>query len=313
LLNWSGGTIGGALNVASNGVLNITGGSANLALGGALTNAGTVNWLSGNLNLDNGSFQYPNAGPIVNLAGGTWAIQCDMYLDGWDASDGYPDNTNAYFFNLGLVRKTAGSGTTEFGDYPVFFENFGSVEADQGTISFDGGYSDDSSANLTISLGGSTPGSGFGMISFNSPPSISGSFTASARNGFEPSSREVFPVLNYPSFTGAFSCMSLDLGGGILLQPQFSSTGLTLLVTTYTVNAGQQKLFINNTLGGVAITWPNGFPGWALQSTTNLSSGWTIVFNACGNQALVPINAPHQYFRLSQSPEAGQSQWRPSR
>ena len=48
LVNWSGGTISGALNVASNVVLNLNGTSA-VYLGGALTNAGTVNWTGGGI------------------------------------------------------------------------------------------------------------------------------------------------------------------------------------------------------------------------------------------------------------------------
>src|SRR5207248_5984556 len=42
IMDWTGGTINGALNVASNGVLNIGYGPENKILDGALTNAGTV-------------------------------------------------------------------------------------------------------------------------------------------------------------------------------------------------------------------------------------------------------------------------------
>jgi len=302
IMDWSAGTISGSLAVASNGILNINGGNSYVVLGGVLTNAGTVNWLSGNLNLDNGNFGYPNSGPIVNLAGGSWDIQCDQYLDGWNSPDGYPYNTNAYFLNLGLVRKTAGSGTTVFGDYAVFFENAGTVEADSGTISLQGGYSGSPSGDLAISLGGVTPGSGYGKISFSTPLPFDGTFTVSTRNGYHPSPGATFQVLSYPASTNAFICLSgLDLGGGILLQPQFGPTSLTLLTTAYTANASLPQLFINRTLGGVAITWPVGFPGWTLQSTTNLSSHtWETVPNACGNQAVVPGSAAQQYFRLTQ-------------
>jgi hypothetical protein len=74
-----------------------------------------------------------------------------------------------------------------------------------------------------------------------------------------------------------------------------------LLATAYTTNASLPQLFINRTFEGVAITWPVGFPSWALQSTTNLSSQtWETVPNACGNQAVVPASAAQQYFRLAQ-------------
>jgi hypothetical protein len=170
-------------------------------------------------------------------------------------------------------------------------------------ISFQAGYSGGPSANLAISLGGTAPGSGYGKISFSNPLSLDGMFTVSTRNGYLPNPGATLQVLNYPSSTNSFACLSgLDLGGGILLQPQFSSTRLTLLATSYTANASQPQLFINRTLGGLAITWPVGFPGWTLQSNTNpSSSAWMAVSTACGNQAVVPISAPQQYFRLNKN------------
>jgi hypothetical protein len=305
-VNWTGGAISGALNVASNGVLNLLGGSGllGLSVGGTLTNAGTVNWTNGEVHLDDYFGVYLNAGPIVNLAGGVWNIQCDQVL--LDAMNGYPYNTNAYFLNQGLVRKTAGSGKTKIGSsgsYAVLFENFGTVEADMGTISFEGGYSGSPAANLAISLRNVTPGSGYGNIAFLTPLSLGGTFIVSTSGGYLPSPGDTFQVLNYPSSTNSFTCLSgLDLGSGILLQPQFGSTGLTLQAAAYTTGASQPQLFINRTLGGVAITWPVGFPDWTLQSTTNLSSpAWTAVSNPCGNQAVVPTGAPQQYFRLNKN------------
>src|SRR5208282_1890233 len=88
IMDWTGGTIAGSLNV----VLNL-GGNGNVSFGGALTNAGTVNWLSGSPQLDNGQGLYPKAGPLVNLASGVWNIQCDELLSGWNYDDGYPYNT----------------------------------------------------------------------------------------------------------------------------------------------------------------------------------------------------------------------------
>jgi len=70
--NWSGGTLSGnPLTVASNGVLNVSG--SGVTLGGALTSAGTVNWLSGDVQVYN--YTPGVAYPVVNLAGGLWNIQ----------------------------------------------------------------------------------------------------------------------------------------------------------------------------------------------------------------------------------------------
>ena len=73
-----------------------------------MTNAGTVNWTSGDFWLNTyPADDYPNAGPIVNLTNGVWNIQCDRYLE-FSQYSGYPTATNAYFENEGLVHKTGG-------------------------------------------------------------------------------------------------------------------------------------------------------------------------------------------------------------
>jgi hypothetical protein len=277
-------------NIATNGVLNIAG---PVSVNAALTNWGTVNWQAGSMVLNNNGASF--TGSIWNEAGALWNIQCDQVMD----------NGGQYqlgqFQNAGTVIKSAGTNTTTFSQ--VFFANSGSVQAQTGTIQFNWGYSDSSSANLAVSLGGAAPASGYGKISFSSPLSLDGTFTVSTPKGYLPSPGDTFHVLTYPSSTNSFTCLSgLDLGGGILLQPQFGSAGLTLLATAYTINASQPQLFINRTLGGVAIIWPVGFPDWTLQSSTNLSSpAWTAVSNACVNQIVVPTSAPQQYFRLNKN------------
>ncbi len=269
----------------ANGVLNIEWNTLTY-LNGSLTNAGLVTVTgNGQLNLD--------AGPINNLAGGIIDFKTNSTWTGFPA----------IFYNAGLVRKTGGAGTSQIGlaSYPIFFTNTtGTVEADTGILNFNvGGYSDTSSAHISISPGGATSGTGYGLISFTAAPLLNANLVASTRNGFVPSPGQTFKVLSYPSSTNQFNCISgLDLGGGTLLQPEFSSTGLTLLTATYSVGAVRPQLFINTSLGGVAVTWPTSFSSWTLQSATNLSSpAWMPVPSACGNEALVP-GIPPLYFRL---------------
>jgi hypothetical protein len=291
-MNWTGGQLssGGFLTVASNAVLKLSGGG-DMIFSSPITNAGTMT-LSGGSRL----IGYDaTASLLVNLPSGV----VDLQEDDRTSPGNYCIYANGGIDNQGLFQKSASSGTSSLYQQ---FSNSGTVEADTGTISFQGGYSDSSTANLAISIGSTTTGSGYGEISFSTPPSFDGTFTVSTRNGYLPGPGAAFQVLNYPSSTSSFTCLGgLDLGSGILFQPQFNPTGLTLLTTTYTTSASVPQLFINPTLGGVAITWPVGFPGWTLQSTTNLSSlVWTTVPNSCGNQAVVPISGPQQFFRLSQ-------------
>jgi hypothetical protein len=96
IMDWNGGSIYGALTLASNGVLNVSG-SADKNLYGPLTNAGTIVWTgAGNLQAYNYSVP-PYSGEIYNLAGGLFDIQNDTVV----GSSGYA----ALFSNAGTVRK----------------------------------------------------------------------------------------------------------------------------------------------------------------------------------------------------------------
>jgi hypothetical protein len=283
VLNCSLATLAGPLTIAPNGTLNITG--IGVALNSSLTNHGTVNWLSGIVFLN--SLYFPLTGPVVNLPGGLWNIQCDQSV-----SDNYTV-AGDYFTNAGTVLKTNTTGTTTL--YVPFF-NSGTVQADTGTILFDNGYAETASANFLISLGGPTPGGGYGQIEFNYAPTFAGALSVNTRNGYVPAPGAVFTVLDYPGFAGAFSSTNLNLNDGMVLQPQFTAGALTLTAAT----ASAPQLSISFSGGSAAIQWTPGFSGWVLQSATNLSGlapVWTPL-SATGNSTVVPVTGTQQYFRL---------------
>jgi hypothetical protein len=302
-LNWTGGyigfqSLGGALTIASNGVMNASG-SATKYLQGAFTNAGVVHWSGGN-------WQSSGQAALWNLAGGLFDIQSDQSMSAGQIQ----------FFNAGLLRKSAGSASTVFGNqvnnsgtvavlsgtlvFPNPFTNSGALEADAGTISLQGPYSGMPSAALAFSLGGPSLTTNYGQIQFTSPLALSGTLNVMTRNGYLPNAGDLFHVLTYPSATGSFTCMNLDLGQGILLQPRFRSTSLDLLATSYDTNSTRPTLSISRGLGtNLFVTWPAGFPNWTLQTSTNLAAPFWAPVPACGSQAAVPVAAPQQYFRLA--------------
>jgi hypothetical protein len=298
-LNWMAGDISGSLTVSNNAVLSINGA---VYLDAALTNSGTINWTNGNVYM---AYTVSSAGPVVNLPGGIWNIQCD-YVFSTDFGAGYPTYPNAYIVNQGLFRKTANTGVTEIGyrgAYTVLFKNSGNVEADAGTLSFEGGYQDNGSGILVFAPAG-LASTNYGLISFSSiMPAFSGplNLSLSPRNGFQFSPNQWFSILSFPSATNWISCLNgLDLGNGILFQPQITATTLSLLATIYATNSPTPQLFITPTLDGVSVTWPDKFSAWTLQSATNLlSSTWSPI-SACEDNALVPVSGPKQFFRLTQ-------------
>jgi len=284
-LNWTGGTISGALTVASNAVLEI-GGTALHELIGPMTNSGLVEMVgTGQLNV--------LGGLIENLPSGT--------ID-WKTDQPWYGLPNAVIHNAGTLRKSGGVGTTVLGNetYPISLQNSGTLEAWSKVLRLSGTDASTQDATLKISLGSPTPPSGFGKIEFTKNLSFPGIFNMTTRDGYTPKSGDTFKVLTFPSAGNPISCFTgLDLGNGVILKPQFSTNGLSLTAALYATNNILPKLFINRSLGGLAITWTEGFSDWVLESTTNWTSAtWTRVPVSCANGALIPIGLLQQFFRL---------------
>lgn len=219
----------------------------------------------------------------------------DVRLDGTFAvGSGTPTIHNA-----GTLRKSGGVGTLVISS-PFAFGNQGTLQAQIGTIQLPNLYSETPSANLAVSLGGTTPGTQYGHIHFPSVPTFSGKFTVTTRNGFTPSPGNAFYVLSYPSATGNFIAMDgLDFGNGLRLEPHFAKTGLTLTTVTVPTSA-EPTLSIYRLPGSLLVSWPIEFTGYQLYSTTNLAPPvWTFMPVAGINNTVVPITSPQPYFRVS--------------
>jgi len=157
--NWSGGALlGNALTIASDGVLNISSASS-VTLGNALTNAGTVNWLNGTIS----PLCAAGFGPIVNLTGALWDIQCDRNL-----SQACFPGTNNYFLNLGTLRKSASTNMTAV-SLPL--RNSNTVSVLQGTLRLTGGGPMDGNWDAA---NGATLQFGIGSYSYTTVPVFTG-------------------------------------------------------------------------------------------------------------------------------------------
>jgi uncharacterized delta-60 repeat protein len=122
LFTWSGGTISGtgSLNLDGDTILN--GGILN---GPTINNAGYATWDAGWMQLQSGTFN--------NEVGATLDITAGV---GDGSFFGYLSRLGSTFNNAGLVHRLGGTGKVRFA---LPFNNDGTVEVDQGTVSFEFG------------------------------------------------------------------------------------------------------------------------------------------------------------------------------
>src|ERR1044071_5993712 len=154
-MSWSGGTISGALTVASNGVLNLHGGGCTvLDLAASLTNAGTLTFGGGVALRLNGSSQ---VGQVVNLPGAVIDVRQDDDSPCWYLFPG-----GGLIDNRGLFRKSAGTGTASLAS-PL--RNSGTVDAQSGTIAFLGGGDLDGTYNTAAGTAIKLVGGNFTQVS----------------------------------------------------------------------------------------------------------------------------------------------------
>jgi CARDB/Immunoglobulin I-set domain len=160
VLTWTGGDIAGGstLTVASNGVLALTGQvGTDYLVYGILTNAGTLQLVSGNLDLY--ACCCGNQGLLVNLPGALVDVKSGVSID--QCGGGSVNNQ-------GTFRKSGGN-TTAF--INAVFNNSGLADAQTGTLSFDGGgssggvYTNEPGATMEWS-GGAFTGSVGGVLTW---------------------------------------------------------------------------------------------------------------------------------------------------
>ncbi len=224
--NWNNGIVaGGPMTIASNGVMNING-STTMYLENPLTNFGTVTWTNtpfgGDLDVlnDNGA---PYAGLIENH--GLFDIQCDQSL--YNNSSG-----TAFFYNFGIIRKSAKTGATGF-NLPII--NSGSVTGLQGNLVF----------GLGGILAGTFTAASNGLISFSG-----GNFTNSGPVSLNGPGLIQLGGGNLWLFSDVISNLSLS-GGTVNLGPAFQGGTITNLTLSGATLAG------TNTVTGT-FNWKNG-------------------------------------------------------
>ena len=144
LFQWTGGTLTGSSTLTNAGTINLSGANQKNLTVLTFNNAGVVNWMGA------GIFYMYTGAVFNNLASGIFDVQDDASLS-------YFSGTAPKFNNAGIVRKSAGTGTTTF-SANVTFTNAATVDAQVGTLRFTNGYTQ--SAGTTNLSGGNISAGG---------------------------------------------------------------------------------------------------------------------------------------------------------
>jgi hypothetical protein len=202
----------GAVDVASGATLNLL--DANAAeLGSATTLAGGAR-----LNSLNG---------VVLSAGEAMTASGAAQVDG-------------RFTNHGAVH-----GPTAAGEFLTFTDDVDGPGGFAGNVLFSDGYSPgaspaqvslervafDATAELSIELGGTTPGSQFDQVAVAGDATLGGQLTVSLIDGFTPSIGQTFAILTADDVDGTFATEVLPSVPGLILDVIYNPTSVVLTVS----------------------------------------------------------------------------------
>ena len=289
-LTWAAGNWNGTVvTITTNSTVTVAGGGGlNDMPNCIVTNNGTVEWASGQIRGNGGTF-------IYNY--GLWDAQCDQQLN---AAFG----VGTVFNNFGTFRKDGTSGTTALAG-GVTFNNFGKLDAQKGNIALLGAYTLANGTKMGFGLEGWL---GNGSISLSGPASFSGSLSVNLNGVFWPGAGSSFNLLNYTSESGVLFTNTV-LPPSFTWQTNYSPTAFALSVVSRpaVTNTAAPNLFMANLdPTHLYLAWPGDHIGWRLESQTNalnvgLRTNWfTVSGSPLTNQIFMPIdtNNPAVFFRM---------------
>ena len=193
--SWVNGTWNNStVNIPTNGVLEIAGGLDHDLANGTITNLGTVKWTGGRLR--------GGASGTTIFNSGLWDVQSDQVFNADYCCNG------VQFVNTGILRKSAGSGSTVFTP-GIALVNTGVLELESGALSLGAGY-DLSTGTIEFVLHGQSQ---FGQLSLPGNAVIAGALNVTLADAFVPTVGSVFPLINYSSGSGSFVPVDLPENG----------------------------------------------------------------------------------------------------
>ncbi len=228
VLNWpSGSMTGSGRTIIAPGATNYITNVSTVFLGTrTLENAGTILWTG----VDGASIQCGGA-VITNRAGALFEVRNNSSLGA------FPGNSR--FDNVGIFRKTTGSGTTTFAVNNSFgttfpFINYGTVDIRKGIIAAAGGYTCTSGSLLDCGIDSLST---YGRLQASGPVTLNGGLRVSLTNGFFPAVNDTFTVVSAGTRNGAFTSFTYP-SNIVAMQLSNTTTSVILRVTDITLSNG---------------------------------------------------------------------------
>jgi hypothetical protein len=298
ILNFVGGSVDGPLTVAPGGTLNILSSltmNPDLSSGtGTLTNYGTV-IMSNMVTVDYNATIYN---------GGLWQIAGDYGFS--QQVSGY----NRSFINAGTLQKTAGTSGSSFSGWSVTNNGIMRSGSSPKLITINGPFVQSSSGELDIELAGTSPGSTYDQLVINGSATLAGTMTVSLIDPYLPQLGNIFHVLTYSSFSGAFDTIQgLTISTNLVLGATYTAGGLNLTAVQNTnqsvvapqivsqpagesVAPGQTAMFEVTATGTRPLAYQWYFNGSRLPTATGESLTLTgVQTNQYGNYQVVITNS----------------------
>jgi hypothetical protein len=234
--------IGGTLNTANEGIIQLTPGGAGALLTSS-TNNGVIQVPAGNNPLFVGGTGLTNNGTIVvntTAANTTTVMQftADGTLGGTGTLtlNGIVNTFNIADLDCNGHKVINGAGHTIKGNGDILingglFTNNGIIAPgfSPGKISIGGNFTQGSTGVLNIEIGGYTAVTEYDQLAISGSAALAGTLNLNLINGFRPKVNDVFQILTFGSFTGGFATINFT---GFTAQVTYAAGGITLKVLT---------------------------------------------------------------------------------
>jgi hypothetical protein len=173
--------------------------------------------------------------------------------------------------NQGIFRASKGA-ILEIQSSTQFVNN-GAIDAAGGTVKIDGNFANTAKGQFQIGVGGTGPGTTYGVFNDTGTLTFAGTLCAYLFNGYKPAAGTTFTPLKYIAKAGTFATNALNVGANLAFTPAFgtASTTFKTAAATSVANLSNGLLTMNGTSANDTMTITNSL-GLVIATRNGVSS-----------------------------------------